>query len=277
MRSIERAAGVSYPAIDKLLKDAGTVCADFHDEHVRGVKSQKIQCDEIWSFCYAKARNVRKAKAAPEGAGDVWTWSAVDADSKLIVSWFVGNRDTQSALTFMDDLRSRLDGRVQLTADGLPVYPAAVAEAFGDDIDFAQLVKQYATPSTSREASRRYNPAECIGTKKLPVIGNPKMKDVSTSYVERSNLSIRMGIRRYTRLTNAFSKRIDNHCHALALYFVYYNFIRGHKTLRSATPAMIAGLAQSHMTFTDIVALIDEREGPAKKRGPYKPRQAKAA
>lgn len=274
MRSISRVLDVSYDAIDKMLRDAGTACADFHDEMVRDLQSERVQCDEVWSFCYAKARNARTAKAAPAGAGDVWTWTAIDADSKLIVSWYVGNRDTQSGLEFMDDLRGRLANRVQLTTDGLPVYPQAVEENFGDAVDFAQLVKQYATPSASREASRRYSPAECIGTKRIPITGDPKRKHISTSFVERSNLSIRMGVRRFTRLTNAFSKRIDNHCHALALYFVFYNFCRSHGTLRM-TPAMAAGVAASPMELTDIVALIDAREEPSKKRGPYKPRQPK--
>jgi IS1 family transposase len=275
MRSISRVLDVSYDAIDKLLKDAGTACADFHNEMVRELQSERVQCDEVWSFCYAKARNARTAKAPPPGAGDVWTWTAIDADSKLIVSWFVGNRDTQSGVSFMDDLRSRLANRVQLTTDGHPVYPQAVEESFGDAVDFAQLVKQYAAPSASREAARRYSPAECIGTKKITITGDPKRKHISTSFVERSNLSIRMGIRRFTRLTNAFSKRIDNHCHALALYFVFYNFCRSHKTLRM-TPAMAAGVATSPMELTDIVTLIDAREPPAKKRGPYRPRQQKA-
>lgn len=274
MRSISRVLDVSYDAIDKLLKDAGTACADFHSETVRGVQSERVQCDEVWSFCYAKAKNTRTAKAAPVGAGDVWTWTAIDADSKLIVSWHVGNRDTKSGSEFMDDLHGRLANRVQLTTDGHPVYPQAVGDTFGDAVDFAQLVKQYATPSASREAARRYSPAECIGTKKITVTGNPNRRHISTSFVERSNLSIRMGIRRYTRLTNAFSKRIDNHCHALALYFVFYNFCRSHGTLRM-TPAMAAGIATSPMELADIVALIDAREAPLEKRGTYKPRQPK--
>ena len=274
MRSIGRVLDVSYDAIDKMLKDAGTACADFHSETVRGLQSERIQCDEVWSFCYAKARNVRATKAAPASAGDVWTWTAIDADSKLIVSWHVGNRDTASGLEFMDDLRGRLANRVQLTTDGHPVYPQAVEESFGDNVDFAQLVKQYATPTASREAARRYSPAECIGTKKITITDAPKRQHISTSFVERSNLSIRMGIRRYTRLTNAFSKRIDNHCHSLALYFVFYNFVRTHKTLRM-TPAMAAGVIASPMEMEDIVALIDAREAPPKARGSYKPRQPK--
>jgi IS1 family transposase len=277
MRSISRVLDCSFDAVDKLLRDAGTVCSDFHNTNVRGVNSQRVQCDEIWSFVHAKEKNVRSAKAAPKDAGDVWTWTAIDADTKLIVSWFVGNRDTQSALTFMDDVRSRLIGRVQLTTDGLPVYSQAVSEAFGDEIDFAQLVKQYAAPSSSRDAARRYSPTECIGTKKIAVIGNPERRHVSTSFVERSNLSMRMGMRRFTRLTNAFSKRVENHCNALALYFVFYNFVRSHASLKKITPAMAAGIETRVWEMTDIVALIDAQEELPKKRGPYKPRQTSAS
>ena len=276
MRSISRVLDVSYPAIDKLLKDAGAACAEFHDSSVRNLGSQRVQCDEIWSFVHAKAKNVKAAKAAPAGAGDVWTWTAIDADTKLIVSWFVGTRNVESGLAFMDDVRARLANRVQLTTDGHPVYPQAVEESFGENVDFAQLVKMYGAPSSSREAARRYSPTECIGTRKHEVTGNPDPRHISTSYVERSNLSMRMGMRRFTRLTNAFSKRIENHCNALALYFVFYNFTRQHKTLRMS-PAMAAGIADRLWSVDDIVALIDAREGPPKKRGPYKPRKLQAA
>jgi IS1 family transposase len=275
MRAIARATFVSFNTIDKLLQDAGTVCADFHNETVRGIAAKRVQCDEIWSFVHAKAKNVKTAKAAPEGAGDCWTWTAIDADSKLIVSWFVGTRETESALSFMDDLRQRLANRVQLTTDGHPVYPAAVAEAFGPDVDYAQLVKLYGTPSASREAARRYSPADCVGTRKNKITGNPDRKHVSTSFVERSNLSMRMGMRRFTRLTNAFSKRVDNHCHALAVYFVYYNFCRSHASLKKLTPAMAAGVAPGPLEMSDIVALIDAREEAPKPRGSYKPRAPK--
>lgn len=273
MRSVSRVVECSFDAVDKLLRDAGAACAEFHHRAVRDVKSQRVQCDEIWSFVHVKAKNKKAAKTAPAGAGDVWTWTAIDADSKLIVSWFVGNRDTESALDFMDDLRARLANRIQLTTDGHPVYPLAVEESFGADVDFAQLVKVYGAPSVSREAFRRYSPTECLGTKKAVITGDPDQKHISTSYVERSNLSMRMGMRRFTRLTNAFSKRIENHCHALALYFVFYNFVRNHKTLRMS-PAMAAGIADRFWSMDDIVALIEAREGPPKKRGPYKKRQA---
>lgn len=276
MRSISRVVDVSYPAIDKLLRDAGMACAEFHDRTVREVKSQRVQCDEVWSFCYAKAKNVATAKRQDLAYGDVWTWTALDADSKLILSWIVGGRDADFALGLMDDLRGRLANRVQLTTDGHRAYLEAVEEAFGADIDYAQLVKLYGTPPATAEAARRYSPADCVGARKDRITGNPDRRHVSTSYVERHNLSIRMGIRRFTRLTNAFSKRIENHCHALALYFVFYNFVRSHKTLRM-TPAMAAGVSDRLWSIEDIVALVDAREPPPAKRGTYKPRQPKAA
>lgn len=277
MRAIARATDVSFNTIDKLLKDAGDACADFHDKTVRGLKSQRIQCDEVWSFCYAKAKNVATAKRQDLAYGDVWTWTALDADSKLIVSWMVGGRDADYALGVMDDLRQRLTNRVQLTTDGHRAYLEAVEEAFGADIDYAQLVKLYGTPPATAEAARRYSPADCVGARKDRITGNPDRRHVSTSYVERHNLSIRMGVRRFTRLTNAFSKRLDNHCHALAIYFVYYNFCRSHASLKKLTPAMAAGVVNGPWEMENIVALIDEREPEPKPRGPYKPRAPKLA
>jgi IS1 family transposase len=265
MRSISRVCDVSINTVSKLLVDGGEVCAAYHDQNVRGLQSKRIQCDEIWSFCYAKDKNVKGSKAAPEGAGNVWTWTALDADSKMIVSWTVGSRDADSALTIMEDLRDRVKTRMQLTTDGLRVYLEAVQETFGvDGIDYAQLVKFYgASPGKGDE--RRYSPAECIGAKKMPREGDPDMKHVSTSYVERQNLNMRMGIRRFTRLTNAFSKKLENHCHALALYFVFYNFARIHKTLK-ITPAMAAGVTDRLWSMEDIVSLIDARDERAGKR-----------
>jgi IS1 family transposase len=271
MRSISRVADVSINTVSKLLVEAGEACLILHDETVRNVKASRIQCDEIWSFCHAKAKNVATAKAAPEGAGDVWTWTAIDADSKLIVSYYVGDRSGESAMWLMDDLQARLANRVQLTTDGHKAYLEAVEGAFGGDVDFAQLVKLYGPTIT---APGRYSPAECIGAKKQRVEGNPDIKHVSTSYVERQNLTMRMSMRRFTRLTNAFSKKLDNHIHALALYFVFYNFTRIHKTLRMS-PAMAAGVTDRLWSLDDVIAKIDELAPAPKPRGPYKKKVTK--
>jgi len=269
MRAISRTVGVSINTVTKLLIEAGEACADYHNENVRNVKASNVQCDEIWSFCYAKKKNVASAKAAPEFAGDVWTWTALDADSKLIVSYLVGGRDSEYALEFMDDVKSRLANRVQLTTDGHRAYLLAVEEAFGADVDYAQLIKLYG--SAPESAKGRYSPAECTGIKKNRIEGNPDEKLVSTSYVERQNLTMRMSMRRFTRLTNGFSKKIDNHIHMLSLYFVHYNFCRIHKTLK-VTPAMEAGLTKTLHDAEWIVGLMDARAPKPKKRGPYKKR-----
>ena len=270
MRSISRVADVSINTVTKLLIDAGEACLDLHDDTVRNVKASRIQCDEIWSFCHAKQKNVADAKAAPAGAGEVWTWTAIDADTKMIVSYFVGDRSGESAMILMDDLRSRLANRVQLTTDGHKAYLNAVEEAFGADVDYAQLVKLY---GATIGGPGRYSPAECVGGRKERVEGNPDLKHVSTSYVERQNLTMRMSMRRFTRLTNAFSKKLDNHIHALSLYFVFYNFCRIHKTLR-VSPAMAAGVTDRLWSFDDVLAKIDAAKVPAK-RGPYKSRISK--
>jgi IS1 family transposase len=264
MRSISRVADVSINTVTKLLEDAGETCLAMHDELVRDVKASRIQCDEIWSFVGAKQRNVPTAKGDPHG--DVWTWTAIDADTKLMVSYFVGDRSGQSAIIVMDDLRARLSNRVQLTTDGHKAYLEGVEGAFGGDLDYAQLIKIYGeTPGPKG----RYSPAECTGIKKARVEGDPDEKHVSTSYVERMNLSIRMQNRRFTRLTNAFSKKLDNHIHALALYFAFYNFVRMHKTLRM-TPAMAAGVTGTLWTMEDIANRIEARQAKPMKRGPYK-------
>jgi IS1 family transposase len=270
MRSISRIADVSINTVSKLLVDAGNAAIAIHNETVKDVQAARIQCDEIWSFCYAKQKNVKAAKDAPEGAGDVWTWTAIDSDSKLIISYLVGGRDAEYAMEFMDDLRSRLANRVQLTTDGHRAYLEAVEGAFGADVDYAQLVKLYG--SAPEGPQRRYSPAECVGARKRRVEGNPDMSDVSTSYVERQNLTMRMSMRRFTRLTNAFSKKLENHIHALALYFVHYNFCRIHKTLKTS-PAMAAGIADTLWSLDDVIAKIDEMAPPPAKRGPYKKRE----
>ncbi|WP_421992196.1 IS1 family transposase [Qipengyuania sp.] len=269
IRAIARITGVSKNTVSKLLVDAGKACMKFHDEAVRDVKASRIQCDEIWSFCYAKQKNVATAKGAPEGAGDVWTWTALDADSKLIVSYLVGDRSGEAAIDLMDDLRARLANRVQLTTDGHKAYLEAVEGAFGGDVDYAQLVKLYGSMG-GKSAEVRYSPAECTGIRKRRVEGNPDDTHVSTSHVERSNLTMRMHMRRFTRLTNAFSKKIENHTYAVALHMVYYNFVRRHKTLRMS-PAMAAGVSDRLWDIADIVRLLEkaEAEKPTK-RGPYK-------
>jgi IS1 family transposase len=231
-----------------------------------------VQVDEIWSFVYSKQKNVARAKSAPDGAGDVWTWTAICADSKLIASYLVGGRDSGYALAFMDDLRSRLANRVQLTTDGHKAYLEAVEGAFGGDVDYAMLVKIFGE-EPSRGPERKYSPSVCTGAKKMRIEGSPDPAHVSTSYAERSNLTMRMHMRRFTRLTNAFSKKVENHAYAVALHMMYYNFVRIHKTLR-VTPAMAAGVTDRLWEIADMVALVEAaEEGPAK-RGPYKKRVA---
>jgi IS1 family transposase len=272
MRAASRATDVSYNTVCSLLAEAGEACAAFHDETVHGVTAKRLQCDEIWSFCYAKQRNVATAKAAPEEAGDLWTWLALDADNKLIVSYVVGGRDAGYAHALMDDAKGRLANRVQMTTDGHNAYLGAVEDAFGADVDYAMLVKLY---GEAPHPPGRYSPAECIGTRKTRIEGHPDPAHVSTSYVERQNLNLRMGMRRFARLTNAFSKSAIAHYHMVALYIVFHNFVRDHKTLR-CTPAEAAGLRKSAMTVSNIVDLIDARAEPPKPRGPYKPRHPKA-
>jgi len=272
MRAISRVKDVSFNTVIKLLVDAGKACGAFHDTTVRNIKARKIQCDELWSFCYDKQQHVAAAKSPVEGAGDVWTWTAIDADTKLIVSWMIGNRDGETAAVFIKDLKTRLANRVQLTTDGHKAYLQAIEDAFGADIDYAMLIKLY---GQSADPERRYSPAECVGIEKKPITGAPAEADISTSYVERHNLTTRMCVRRFTRLTNAFSKKLENHGHALALYYVFYNFVRIHTTLRM-TPAMAAGVSQTLWSMDDIVGLVEQYETQQRSttRGPYKKRSA---
>ena len=269
MRATSRVANVSINTVSKLMVEAGQACAAYHDEVVRDVEARRVQCDEIWSFCYAKQKNVMLAKSAPEGAGDVWTWTALDSDSKMILSYEVGDRSGATAIEFMDDLRNRLANRVQITTHGNAAYLEAVEGALGGDVDYAQLIKIYGdVPQTEA----RYSPPACIGARKIQVEGKPKRKDVSTSHVERHNLTMRMGMRRFTRLTNAFSKKIENHLHMLSLYFVHYNFCRVHKTLK-CSPAMAAGVSDTLRDMEWIVGLIDARAPKPNRPKTYRKRR----
>jgi IS1 family transposase len=256
IRAACRLTGASKKAVSKLMVNAGQAAAWYQDRVFVNLTCKRIQVDEIWAFVYAKQKNIPLAKKAPEGAGDVWTWTAIDADTKLIPSWFVGGRDSDAAMIFMDDLASRLANRVQLTSDGHKAYLEAVEGAFGADVDYAMLVKMY---GPSGEGEKRYSPAECIGAVKHRVEGNPDHKYVSTSYAERSNLSVRMHTRRFTRLTNAFSKKVENHAHSVALFAMYYNFVRIHKTLRT-TPAMAARVTSRLWEIGDIVDVLEAWE-----------------
>jgi IS1 family transposase len=242
--------GAAKGTVLKLLADLGQACERFHDETVRGLRCNRIQCDEIWSFCYAKEKNVPLDRKGRFGFGDVWTWTAIDADSKMVVSWLVGDRDLDHAIKFINDLSTRVCHRIQLTTDGHQAYLEAVEGAFGSEIDYAMLQKLYAAPPP--EGATRYSPARCCGTRRETVMGHPDPAHVSTSYVERQNLTIRMSMRRFTRLTNAFSKKVENLRYAVALHFVWYNFGRVHQTLR-VTPAMQAGLAASVWSVEQLV------------------------
>ena len=263
MRAISRLTKVSINTVTKLLTDAADAAEAYHAEHVKGIQgSRHIQCDELWSFVYAKEAHVRTAKAAPPEAGDAWTFTALDTESKLIVSYLVGPRDGESALAFMDDLRTRIEERPQVSTDGLKAYREATWEAFGGDVDFAQIIKQFGKDGEADE--RKYSPAKCTGMEKLVIWGSPNLDTANTSHVERHNLSMRMAMRRFTRLTNAFSKKIEKHCAALSLYFYHYNHVKPHGALRTkrdnrVTPAMAAGIADRPATLEQLVALIDER------------------
>ena len=265
MRSITRITGASLNTVAKLLRDGGEAADAHHHENLRDVRAAHVECDELWSFVYSKAANVERAKAAPEAAGDVWTFTALDAASKLILSYLVGPRDGVAARDFMEDLRGRVLGRPQISTDGLAAYTEAVDDAFGSTAHFAQLVKLYGSDGS------------CIGSEKVTVRGAPNIQRVSTSYVERCNLTIRMGLRRYARQTNAFSKRLENHCRSLCLYFYWYNWCRPHSAVRTKwnnriTPAMAAGLADRPATLEQLVDMIDARAPKPNRPKTYKRR-----
>ncbi len=258
--SIRSTAHINDTAINtvvKLLKDVGAACLKYEDKTMRNLPLKKLQIDEIWSFCYAKQKNLPKDKQGQFGYGDVWTFTAIDAETKLVPSWLIGLRDSSYALKFTKDLKSRLANRVQITADGHRMYLEAVENAFGSEVDYAMLVKLY---GQEPESERRYSPAECISTEKHIIQGNPEQKYISTSYVERQNLTMRMSMRRFTRLTNAFSKKVENLEYAVALHFMYYNFARAHKSLANPyprTPAMASGISDHIWMIDEIVRLLD--------------------
>jgi IS1 family transposase len=251
IRSTVRMTGVAKNTVVKLLVELGAACYEFHNAHVRGLKCKRVQCDEIWSFVGSKMKNTTEEKMA-QGWGDVWTWTAIDADSKLIVSYLVGQRGPRWANAFMGDVASRIDSRIQITTDGLKAYAEAVEGAFGMDVDYAMLIKLYGSDSFDT----KYSPGECIGTQMAVLQGSPDPKHISTSFVERQNLTMRMSIRRFTRLSNGFSKKLQNHEASVALYFMYYNFCRIHQTIR-VTPAMEAGLTDHAWTIGEMVGLLN--------------------
>ena len=268
LRSISRITGTSINTVTKLLVDAGEACAEFHDSHVVNVPARRVQVDEMWAFVYAKQKHVDAASKAPAGAGDAWTWTALDADSKLIVTWGSRSRGLETAHPFIQDLASRLRGRVQITSDGHGPYVAAVEDAFGADVDFVQLIKLYGTEQTET----RYSPAKCLGVRVTPITGDPDPKHINTSYIERQNLNVWMGVRRFTRLTNAFSKKLANHAHTVALFYVWYNWCRRHTTTRP-TPAHAVGLTDEWFDAEWLTGVVEAHFPKPEKPGP-KPRSA---
>jgi IS1 family transposase len=257
IRATVRITGAAKNTVTKLVVDLGEVCSDYQDRTLRNLPCKTLQCDEMWGFCYAKAKNVPEEHKGTFGYGDVWTWIAICADTKLVPCWLVGERTTDDALVFMEDLKGRLSRRVQLTTDGLPAYIAAVGLTFRGDIDWAQLQKEYRSP---RDGEARYSPSVCVGTKTRVLKGYPDPAKINTSYIERQNLTVRMGMRRFTRLTNAFSKKIENLAAAVSLHYMHYNFARPHKTLANPyprTPAMAAGVADHIWSLQEIAGLLD--------------------
>ncbi len=253
IRSTVRITGVAKNTVTKLLVDLGHACLEYQDRALRGIASRRVQCDGIWSFVACKEGNLPEERRGEFGIGDVWTWTALDADTKLMISWRVDERNASAARDLIDDLASRLTNRIQLTTDGLKVYAVAVEDVFGADVDYAMLVKVYG--ADAKEGEKRYSPAVCLGAEKTRMMGNPDPKHISTSYIERQNLTMRMSMRRFTRLTNAFSKKLENHAAAISLHFMYYNFCRKHQTLKT-TPAVKAGIAKHIWSVEDIVKLL---------------------
>jgi IS1 family transposase len=262
IRAVTRLTGASKNTVTKLVVDAGRACAAYQDRVLRNLTCQRVQLDEIWNFVYAKQANLDIAQAAPDDAGDVWTWTAICADTKLLATFMIGGRDTDTAIAFVDDLKQRLANRVQLTTDGHGPYLKAVDAVFGDDVDYGMLVKIY---GRDRESERRYSPAKCLGARRGCITGNPDPKHISTSYAERANLTMRMHMRRFTRLTNAFSKKVENHAAAVALHAMYYNFVRIHQTLK-VSPAMAAGVTDRLWEMKDVVEMIEAWEANSRRR-----------
>jgi len=266
LRATARIADVSRNTVDKLLRDVGAACLDYQDKTMRDLPCKRVQCDEIWSFVYSKKKNVPEDKKDEFGIGDVWTWVAICADTKLVPCWHVDNRSLDAAKRFISDLAGRLANRIQLTTDGHRPYLEAVEESFGDDIDYGRIIKLYGTESGG---TKRYSPSKFVSAHCGAVTGKPDKKHISTSFVERQNLTMRMNMRRFTRLTNAFSKKVENHVHAISLHYMYYNFGKIHQTLR-VTPAMEAGISDHVWSLEEIAGLV--KDEPAKKRGAYKKR-----
>jgi IS1 family transposase len=261
IRATSRLTGVAKGTILRLLADAGTVAAEYQDAMLRNLTCKRVQCDEIWSFVYGKDRNITREirETTPFTIGSVWTWTCIDSDSKLMLSWLVGSRDDRSATHFVRDIADRLANKIQMTTDGLKLYINAIEGAFGGDIDYAMLTKLYGPSGNGNSAETRYSPGRIKGAELAIISGDPDQKHISTSYVERANLTMRMSMRRFTRLTNGFSKKFENHCHAVSLHMFWYNFIRIHQTIRT-TPAMAAGVTDHLWSMADFVALIEARE-----------------
>lgn len=255
LRAITRVTGVSINTVTKLLVDAGKACSEYQDKAFRNLICRRVQIDEIWAFSYCKEKQVKTAKAAPRQAGDLWTFVALDSDTKLVPSWMVGSRDGDTACAFVQDLEARIATRIQLTSDGFAPYVTAVTGAF-ETVDYAMLVKHYSTPQPEPQAAKRYSPTAVKSVTKEAIAGDPADKFISTSHIERQNLTMRMHMRRFTRLTNAFTKKAENHAHAIALHFMYYNFCKIHMSLK-ITPAMRAGVVHELWDVVDIVRVIE--------------------